>query len=415
MQKVLHILGTLDLGGAETMVMNLLREGVLLDIAVCIPDKGFYEDEAVGLGASVYHLPRRSDGFIMHHQKLMRIIKGEHYEMIHIHTQNAFLAYIQIKAAKAAGAKSVIVHSHNTMDWRNERLLGLHRLFRKKLYRASDVCLACSTEAASWLFGRSEGVTIIPLPVNCNLFKRDEEKRENERIKLGIGQDEITIVCVGRFSKVKNQEFLVDVLNEIIQYPETVFSSTKEHSDDTFVSCDHDNHDLIKMHQVKNKNFKLIYVGDGEYLQTVQEKVEKMALTDSVIFTGQIKDPYRVLNAADIFVLPSFYEGFPTVVLEATAAGLPCLISDAVSKDMDQFPSVQKASLNSGADTWAHQLILMVNNYFPDKTGEDALNLSRNIILKDYSAPAVADRIRDIYLSEMSRGIKFRKERHSND
>lgn len=335
------------------MVMNLLREGVPIDIIVCIPDFGFYEQEAISLGAKVYHLPRRSDGFISHHRKLKKIIKENKYKTVHINTQNAFLAYLQVKIAKHARAKRVFVHSHNTMDWRGKWLLKLHHLFQKRLFRVADMKLACSTEAARWLFGMSAGVQIIPLPINCELFKKTD-KRGEKRAALGLRESDMAIVCVGRFSDVKNQGFLIDILEYL------------------------------------DSKYKLILVGEGSNLEKVKENVRCKGLENRVIFTGVVKTPYEILNASDIFILPSFYEGFPTVVLEAVASELPCLISDTVSDDMDKFKTVKKEDLKKGAKVWAED----IKSIEPD---QEELKKTREIMKKEYASSIIAKRMMSIY------------------
>ena len=359
MERILNILGTLDMGGAETMVINMLREGLPIDIAVCIPDIGFYEQTAILNGAKVYHLPRRRDGIRKHHKELKEIIKG-HYNTVHIHTQNAFLAYLQAKTARSAGATKIIVHSHNTMDWRNKKLLFLHRLFQRELFNIADVRLACSTEAAEWLFGTTEGVEIMPLPINCSLFKKDAKKRALMRCRLGIPDDEKVIICVGRFSDVKNQGFLINV-----------------------------------MHYLEAKNskdeYRLILVGDGENKKKVKEKAQMYEVYDKIKFTGIVNDVYDYLNASDVFVLPSFYEGFPTVILEAVASGLPCVISDTVSKDMDKFKVVCKLSLDDGPRAWADFIDML------DLDDKDIIE-SEDMIRNEYDAKVIAERMNRLYV-----------------
>lgn len=356
MKRILHILGTLDVGGAETMVMNLLRAGMPIDIAVCIPGHGFYEDEAISLGAKIYHLPKRSCGFLRHHKCLKKIVKENRYKIIHINTQNAFLAYSQLQAVKAGGAEKIIVHSHNTMDWRGDWLLKLHEIFRKKLYRAADIKIACSTEAGEWLFGDVD-VEIMPLPIDCQEFKRNGKERLETRDRLGIKEGERVLICVGRFSDVKNQSFLVYILKSLL-------------------NC--------------KKAWKLILVGDGENMETVKERVKKLGLQDYVIFTGLTKNPASFLNAADIFVMPSFYEGFPTVILEAVAEELPCVISQNISKDFGRFKTIRKCSLEDGVEKWAEVI---------EDTGFDMPDLknARKIVEDECNINIVAERIGKLY------------------
>lgn len=149
--KILQLMGTLDRGGVESMIANLIRHGLKTDICLEIPDKGMMEDELETYGCHIYHLTRRSTSMKKHHKELADIAKN--YDIIHVHAQNAFLALIEVKVLKKTGVKKVIVHSHNTRDWRSG-ILGnfLHKAARPFL---KDSCIraACSAEAGEWMFG----------------------------------------------------------------------------------------------------------------------------------------------------------------------------------------------------------------------------------------------------------------------
>ena len=127
--KILQLMGTLDRGGVESMIANLIRHGLKTDICLEIPDKGMMEDELETYGCHIYHLTRRSTSMKKHHKELADIAKN--YDIIHVHAQNAFLALIEVKVLKKTGVKKVIVHSHNTRDWRSG-ILGnfLHKAAR---------------------------------------------------------------------------------------------------------------------------------------------------------------------------------------------------------------------------------------------------------------------------------------------
>lgn len=287
--SILQVVGTLDIGGAETMLLELVRSGLKTDFAVCSGASGAYEDELRALGCRIYHLTKRSEDFRKHHEEISELSRN--YDIVHIHAQNAFLAYCQMKAVRRAGNARVFVHSHNTMDWRNSKMIILHKAYRKRIYREADQCLACGKDAATWMFGTSKNVNIIPLPVDTEKFRYNQEIREKIRRKYHIPGSARVMIQVGRFYPVKNQMFSLELAR---------------------------------------RNW-MFFLGEGPDF----EAVKKAAGGDHhIIFTGNVSNVNEYLSASDILLMPSFYEGLPLSLLEAEASGIKCLVSDNVTRDV---------------------------------------------------------------------------------
>lgn len=325
--RVLQCTGALNMGGAETMIMNVYREidksKIQFDYLVVGNEKGYFEEEAISMGAKVFHITPRSVSFLKNLKDFYKVVNSGKYRIVHFHTQNAFLTFVQLCAAKAAGAQTVIVHSHNTSDWRSGLLKKLHFAFRPLLTRVASVKLSCGKDAAAWLYGNDEGVSIIPLPVLCEKYKYTDEKYNSLRKEYGC-EDSIIFTHTGRFWKQKNHEFLIDIFFEISK---------------------------------KKPNAILYLLGDGELKDQIINKVKELHLEDKVIFWGNVSDVWNKLIMSDAFLFPSLYEGFPTVVLEAQAAGLPCYISDTITPQIAETENVKQISLNKTADEWS-ELIL---------------------------------------------------------
>lgn len=298
--KILAVCGTFDTGGIEKMLLMLLRAGMKFDACAVIPDKGTNEEEMNALGAKTYHLTRRSRNFLKHHLELYRILKDGKYDVLWLNSQNAFFMMLHILVGRLAGVKTIAVHSHNTRDWRDPGKNRMSIISRRLLYHASDIRIACGKDAAVWLFGREKGVNILPLPIDVTGLSRCREKREEEREKLGVNRKCRVILQVGRLSPVKNQMFMLSVFREILRYA---------------------------------PNSMLLFAGDGDMRGKLEEYAEFTGIIDRVRFLGNRKDMIPVYAAADVVVLPSFYEGFPTVLLEAQAAGIPCVASDRIDRD----------------------------------------------------------------------------------
>ena len=359
MKRVLQGLGSLNMGGAETMVVNVLenldRQTVTFDFVIPGAEEGLLEPRVTKLGAKVYHTPKRSESFVGSYRAFERVIRENGYQTVHLHTQNAFFTAIHVFLARRAGAKRIVVHSHNTMDWRGGMALRLHKACRKWLYRHADVRLACGREAAEWLFGTTEGVEVLPLPVCCDRFLFDESKREALRSQLGA-EERTMYLHVGRFMDVKNHAFLIQVFEEIHR---------------------------------RAPNSLLVLVGDGALRPDIEKQAAQAGLTDSVVFMGNVDNVAELMMAADAMVFPSKYEGFPTVLLEAQAAGLDAFVSDSITKEIVMTGRIHPLSLEQGAQAWADAILQ--TRRAPNRAADNAA------IRERYDVSVAAARLTQIY------------------
>lgn len=359
--RVLQVTGTLGLGGAETMVMNLYRaidtSKVEFDFLVNGSEKFYYEKEISSDRSHVYHICKRSDSFWKHHKDLYHIIKDNQYKTVHFHTQNAFTTSLQILAARLAGADNIIVHCHNTMDWRNKKLIFLSKAFKPILCALADYKLSCGEAAAKWLYGNSKKVEIIPLPVDCKKYRYQEETHRKLKEQMGLS-DSVIYTHVGRFTEVKNQTFVLHIFREILSW---------------------------------NPNSVLFLIGDGGMRESVEKQVEEMGIRDKVVFWGNISDVDQKLKMSDAFLLPSLYEGFPTVVLEAQAAGLPCYVSDTVTPKIALTDLVTFLDISHGPASWVEALKMQQPLSIAEK---EAVN---DRIAEEYDIGVVVKRMEEIY------------------
>ena len=215
------------------------------------------------------------------------------------------VSVLTLKAAKKAGIKVRIAHSHSTSNYREFMKTIIKNILRpfSKVY-ATDY-FACSEKAGRWLFGNktfNEGkVTIIPNAIDIEKFKFDEIKRKEIRKNYNINDNDFVIGHVGRFVKQKNHKFLIKLFYEVKK--ERPYS-------------------------------KLLLIGDGPLRSKIETMVNKLNLQDSVIFCGVQEHTEWYYNAMDCFVLPSLYEGLPVVGVEAQANGLPCFFSKNMTREV---------------------------------------------------------------------------------
>lgn len=365
-QKVLHVFGGLGMGGAETMIMNVFRvlgqSNVCFDFVVSGEQIGYYEPEAAALGGSIHHITKRSVSMWKHHRDFYDVIRKNGYEIIHFHTQNAFLTVLEICAAKMAGVKRIIVHCHNTMDWRKGKMLTLHEKSRGWLNRLADVRLSCGNDASKWLYGSTEGVQILPLPVMCDRYRYSQKDYDALREQMGLTGKKVYI-HVGRFSDVKNHTFLLDVFAQLVKRePDSV----------------------------------LLMAGDGELRPEMEAKAKALCLEGKAVFLGNINDVYNKLILADAFLFPSKYEGFPTVVLEAQAAGLPCIISDTITPEIALTELVTQLPLDASAEHWADEILRICTSGTRDRLR------GNEVIRETYDVSVTRKQLLEIYLQERS-------------
>lgn len=236
-------------------------------------------------------------------------LKNGQKVIIHFH-KNSAADMTAIRIAKKLGLK-IIAHSHNTAPSTGNLTKLLHVVNRQQLRRTADYKVACSKAAAEWMFKSCDNVRIIYNGIDTNRFRPNKENRSLIRDGLGIPQDSVTIVCVGRFTKQKNQLWLIDFMGLAIQY-----------------------------------NVYLILIGEGELKERCMREAEERGLISNIRFLGHRNDIPDLLNASDVFILPSLYEGYPISALEAQACGLKTFLSDRITKEVDVTGDVKWFSLN---------------------------------------------------------------------
>ena len=327
MKRLLCILSGMNAGGAETFLMkvyrNLNRAEYQMDFCINVKEKCFYEDEILSLGGKIFRIPSKSENLKEFKRQLKAVVKSNGYERVLRITSNA-MGFMDLKVAKRAGARVCAARSSNASDGNSLKAKILHKLGRVLYQKYVDVALAPSDLAAQYTFGKrayQKGkVSIIHNAVDLNVFSFDIEQRKVLRKEFGIGENVKVLGHVGRFAEQKNHSFLADVFRSV-----------------------HDRH----------PNTALLLVGDGPLRPSFFEKIERFGLADSVIFAGIRKDVPQVLSCMDVFVFPSFYEGMPNTVIEAQATGLPCVISDAITRQADVTGLVKYLPLSDSAETWA--------------------------------------------------------------
>lgn len=332
--RVLHIVGRMDRGGIETMIMNIYRNidrnKVQFDFLAHYGREAEYNDEIRSLGGRIYEMPALKDENKVYYWKFFSYVLAlnkffrEHseYKIIHCHMTNTASIYLPV--ARKYGVSCRILHSHSSRG--KLGLLGtVTNFLQKDAYKMATDWFACSKVAVDWMYPEhvKEKVKIIPNAVDASKFRYSKIIREEMRNELHLN-NELAIGCIARFRKEKNQAFLIDVLQSLL---------------------------------TKKKNSHLIFVGDGPELKKVMEYAEQKQVIDKITFLGLRNDVEKILQALDVIVMPSLWEGLPVSGIEAQASGLSVIASDTVSDEMNIIGKVRYLSLDSPTDIWANTII----------------------------------------------------------
>lgn len=322
--RVLHVVTDMRRGGLETMLMNYYRKidrnKVQFDFLEHRQEESDYDREIKKMGGKIHRIPRLNPFSIHYKSELYEFFKDHpEYQIVHVHQD--CLSSIILKAAQKCGVKVRIAHSHSSNQDKNLKYL-LKLYYMKKIPQYATQLFACSEEAGKWMFCGAD-FDVLNNAIDAKRYIYSSEVRAKRRKEFGIEEDTIVVGHVGRFWYPKNHMFLLDIFQKIADKTDA----------------------------------KLLLVGDGRLRADIEKKIQQLHLEDKVILTGVRNDVAELLQAMDVFVFPSIYEGLPVTIIEAQAAGLSCLISDKVPIECKKTDLVTQIDLDKPAEHWAENAI----------------------------------------------------------
>lgn len=335
--KILHVVGKMHPGGIESLLMNVYRHidrrRFEFHFAVQSPDPAFYDEEIRELGGKLFVQPPPSQGLAAFRRTFEENVKRNGpYDAIHSHVFG-FSGYV-LKLAKGLGIPIRIGHSHNTNDSKQTSLRRkAYRMYMRTLMRRnSTIMLGCSRDACESLFGRQcwrDGrVDVFPNAIPLSPFEALPIERTLLRSRFGAEPDDCLIGHIGRFSPQKNHALLLDAFARFVHI---------------------------------RPNARLLLVGDGPLRPEMERKAKALGLQERVVFLGLRSDVPQLLGTLDAFVLPSLYEGLGIVLIEAQAAGVPCLVSSSVPEEADlSLGMLQRLGTDASPEQWAEAMNDMV-------------------------------------------------------
>jgi glycosyltransferase involved in cell wall biosynthesis len=292
------------------------KNKIQMDIAAVHADVPEVIKAFEDLGCRVIVFPDRYSHTFKYCMKLYRSIKKEKYQVVHVHGSSAMLV-LELFVARIAGVPCRIAHSRNT-SCLNEKM---DKMLRPIFHRMYTKALSCGSDAGDFLFEGHE-YQVFHNGKDFEKFKYSLETRKKYRDTFGIEGKKV-LGFVGNLIEQKNPFFLLDVFKEV---------------------C------------ATEKNVHLVIMGDGELREKLVLYSQKLEIYENITFTGRISNVNEIIQACDIMLLPSIYEGLPNVVLEWQIAGLPSLISDKITQECKVTDMVHFLPIDQGTQIWVDKV-----------------------------------------------------------
>lgn len=369
--RVLHIFTNPHLtNGAsvfEFEISKLLRQSdIYFDYLITEPATPAEERRYKEQGSHLFRLPIDNDhGLIVREAKVNKayyeFFKSHNYNIVYADTENP-LRSIHLWMARLAGVKVRVVHSHNSNMQTTSRLSGILARILRSFFRFSATdYFACSDLAAEWLFPtavyKKKRYKLLKNGIDLEKFRFDPAIRERRRYELGAGENQLLIGTVARFAEQKNHLFMLEIFQKIVKtLPDA----------------------------------KLLFIGEGKLEQEIKTLAKEKGIFDQIIFFGTTDCVNEYLSAMDAYLMPSLFEGLPITGIEAQAAGLPCFMSDTITKEAGVTKQAYYLSLDKPADFWAKQIL--------DNTQKKSrLNVSEDIERAGFSITQTKEFLRMFY------------------
>ncbi len=316
-KRVLIVMTTaLGLDGISSMVLNHFKhfhaDQLEYEFVIWNEAPDDLRSEIESRGGIIHTLPLRTKKPLQYYRALKRLMLERSYSIIHAQGNSSTL-YLEMLAAKRAGIPNRIPHSHNSMC----SYLTLHKLLKNRFSQSYTHAFACSKKAGDWLFrGPYE---IVNNGIELEKFTFKSEIRDQLRSAFGLNGKKV-VGHVGNYNYAKNHDFLIDIFAALVN------------RDDTY---------------------RLILVGAGELMETVRQKIKKLELNAYVLILGPRTDAPDLFQAMDCLVMPSRFEGLPLVLVEAQASGVPCVVSDQITQEINITDLLTYVPLEKDPEQWA--------------------------------------------------------------
>lgn len=347
-------------GGIETYIRKIVNNIDLnrfqIDFLILGEEKPCFYDELQKKGCKFYYFTARSKNYLKNKREIRAFFNSQDFDLVHCHLNS--LSYIEPCIAACKKKIPVIVHSRNGGGTLNffSRLFHIYHYYRLKFLDVTRI--AVSDLAGLWMFGKKSPYVVLNNGIDISKYEFKQCVRESMRQTLNIDCHTEVFINVGSFKTQKNKEFLIQLFSEYVK---------------------------------RKPNSILLLVGDGCLKNEIEKMVERLNIASNVKFLGGRDDVPNLLCAADKFIFPSLYEGFPNAVLEAEASGLKCIVSDVITKEVGICGFCEYVSLKSPIEDWLNAM--SVDNDVSLRTLAKMLVLEKHLDVK-----SEIKRIEELYI-----------------
>lgn len=358
--RILQVTSDLDGGGVDSILYNYcsrMSPRVVCDFVVTSTNVGILEEPLRALGSNIYHVAKMRGTLRQRQSQLRDILSRNRYDAVHDHS--GYKSYFLLRLAQQKGINCRIAHAHIAFTPETVKGNIERSLLTPLTMSAATHLFACGSDAAVWMWGEKavakNRVRIMPNGIDTKKFRYCENERRIIRKQMGL-DGQLVVGNVARLSEQKNHEFLIEAFASLLS---------------------------------KVPNAVLMLVGRGELEEKLKKQVDSLGINKSVMFLGIRDDVHKLLNAMDVFVLPSKYEGLPVTLVEVQANGLPVLVSDAVTEEIRIAQNYRSLPLNKGAAEWADCIISLMGSRTRDVDS----------VIKKYDIDVLAERQTEWYLT----------------
>jgi len=334
MIRVLQEVATMDAGGVERLLYDYYNhlggDEIAFDFVIFDREKeGIFEQPLREKGCRFHCVPRVQGLGLSYIRAVWKILREGRYQVVHAHRGSR--SFFVLLLAWAAGVPVRIAHSHLAFEPDANRIKHLKTVVFKRLCRifATDL-FACGDDAACFMWGSSDPGRVRKMTnaIDTKRFHRALASRDKVRAALGVS-DEFVLGTVARIDVQKNPMYLLKIAEAVRQ---------------------------------SGRKAVLLVAGTGPMEQEVKERAREMGLEGFVRFLGVREDIPELLAAMDLFLLPSLFEGLPVTLIETQASGLPALVSDRVTREMDKVGLIRFLPLDEDVSCWTNAVMKAENN-----------------------------------------------------
>lgn len=342
MIKVLHVMAGADAGGISSVVLNyykyINKEKIHFDVAITLDIIGLNGRRLMELGVKIYKIPLKSKDITLYKAELKKLLLENKYDAVHVHENET--SYVALKLAKELGIPCRIAHAHTASPYTSVKgeIRRLSGCILNAKYATNII--GCGKLAGERIFGRSnmksKKAFVLPNSIDTDVFCYDSKIREETRKELSVN-NKYVVGMVGRIAPPKNNVYAIELFKQI-----------KE----------------------KIENAVLVIAGNGPDEKDMLETIKEKGLEQDVIYLGRRDDVNRLYQAYDIYFLPSLFEGYPVAAVEAMAAGLPVMLSDTITRELEFGSAVNYISLNEKKE-WAEVALRYVKDTERSKRADE--------------------------------------------